>query len=126
MPVETLFVVPLAPLCKLAAHEEQFLSGMRPHICVERAEVRELLLAREVNAFEVLATAELIRSPAPGGSAVIEVEHRGDGVNTQPVNVALAEPEERVGDEKISDLVATVVENVRAPIGMLAETRVFV
>src|SRR2546423_12157220 len=82
--------------------------------------------AYEVDGFEVLAPAVLVRNPAPGGATVIEVEHRGDGVNTESVNVALAEPEERVCDEKISDLVASVVEDERAPVGVLAESRVCV
>ena len=43
MPVEALGLVPFAPLAKLAAHEQQFFSGMRPHISVQRAQVRELL-----------------------------------------------------------------------------------
>src|SRR2546423_4302466 len=82
--------------------------------------------AYEVNGFEVLAPAVFVGNPAPGGAAVVEVEHGGDGVNAQSVNVALAEPEEGVCDEKVSDLVATVVEDERAPVGVLAESRVCV
>src|SRR2546423_5648404 len=82
--------------------------------------------AYEVNGFEVLAPAVLVGNPAPFGAAVVEVEHGGDGVNAQSVNVALAEPEEGVGDEEISDLVAPVVEDERAPVGVLAEARVCV
>src|SRR5947209_17478185 len=82
--------------------------------------------AYEVNGFEVLAPAVLVRSPAPGGATVVEVEHRGDGVNAKAVNVALAEPEERVCDEEVSDLVATVVEDEGAPVGMFTESRVCV
>src|ERR1700749_980244 len=83
-------------------------------------------LAYEVYGFEVLATAVLVRNPAPLIAAVVEIEHRGHCVNTQAVNVALAQPEEGVGDEKVANLVASVVEDEGAPVGVLAEARVCV
>ena len=43
VPVERVVVVPLAPLGELAAHEQQLLARVRPHVGVERAQVRELL-----------------------------------------------------------------------------------
>src|SRR6266849_3303225 len=43
MPVEALRLSPFAPLAKLAAHEQKLLAGMRPHVSVQRAQVRELL-----------------------------------------------------------------------------------
>jgi hypothetical protein len=38
----------------------------------------------------------------------------------------LAEPVERVREQEVADLAAAVVEDERAPIGMLAAARVFV
>ena len=43
MPIQTLVVVPFAPLAKLATHKQQLLSRMRPHVSVQRAQVRKLL-----------------------------------------------------------------------------------
>src|SRR5205807_9637064 len=43
MPVDALFEVPLAPLTDLAAHEEQFLPWMPPHIAKEGAQIGEVL-----------------------------------------------------------------------------------
>src|SRR5437588_11294149 len=43
MPVETFGFSPFAPLAELAAHEQKLFAGMRPHVGVERAQVRELL-----------------------------------------------------------------------------------
>src|SRR5581483_4429408 len=37
MPVEALFIIPLAPLPEFRAHEQQFLTGMAPHIAIKGA-----------------------------------------------------------------------------------------
>ena len=62
--------------------------------------------------------------PFAGLARVIEIEHRGDGVHAQPVNVILIGPEKRVREQEILHFVATVIENESAPIGMLAEARI--
>ncbi len=46
MPVEALRFVPLAPLSKFAAHKQKFLSRVRPHVAVQRAEVGKFLFLR--------------------------------------------------------------------------------
>ena len=43
-PVQPFRVTPLYELGELVAHERQFLAGMGEHICIERSEVRELLV----------------------------------------------------------------------------------
>ena len=63
-----------------------------------------------------------IHSPAP--ARVVEVEHRGHGVDPDPVHVVLAQPEQRVGDEEVADLVAAEVEHQRAPVRVRAPARV--
>ncbi len=42
-PFELVVVRPFAPLAELAAHEQQLLAGMPPHVAVQRAQVGELL-----------------------------------------------------------------------------------
>ena len=85
---------------------------------------RVVQLAHEADRLDVLAPAVLVGNPAPLRAAVVEVEHRGDGVHPEAVDVALLDPEERVGDEEVADLVAPVVEDVGAPVGVLALPRV--
>ena len=65
-----------------------------------------------------------IGHPLSRFARVIEIEHRCDGVHTQAVDVVLVEPEQRIGDEKIPHLVASVVENIRPPIAVLALPRI--
>ena len=80
----------------------------------------------EIDRLQVLASAELVGNPLPGLARVVEVEHGGHGVHPQAVDVVVVEPEQAVGDEEIAHLVAAVVEDERAPVGVLALARVAV
>ena len=81
-------------------------------------------LPQELDRLEILAAAEAIRHPLPLLARVVEIEHRGDRVDAEPVDVILGEPVERVGEKEIADLVAAVVEDQRAPVAMLALARI--
>ena len=81
-------------------------------------------LLEERDRVEVLPAAEAVRHPFAGLARVVEVEHRGDGVDAQPVGVELLEPVEGVREEEVPHLVAAVVEDERAPVGMRAAARV--
>ena len=85
-----------------------------------------LQLADEVDGLEVLAAAEAVRHPLPFLARVVEIEHRGHRVHAQAVGVVLVEPEQRVREEEVADLVAPVVEDERAPFAVLADARVLV
>ena len=63
-----------------------------------------------------------IHSPLLAG--VVEVEHGGDRVHAQAVDVILVEPEQRAGEQEAAHLVAPEVEDVRFPLGMEALARV--
>ena len=43
VPIQTFRFIPFAPLSELATHEQKLLAGMRPHVTVQRAQVRKLL-----------------------------------------------------------------------------------
>ena len=51
---------------------------------------------------------------------------RGHRVHPQPVDVELVQPVERVGDEEVAHLPAAVVEDQRAPLGVLAAAGILV
>ena len=88
--------------------------------------MRRVQLLQKADRLEVFAAAELVRDPLPGLARVIEIQHRRDRVHAQAVDVILLEPEQRVGQQEIADLVAAVVEDQRAPVLMLALPRIFV
>jgi hypothetical protein len=81
-------------------------------------------LLEERDRVEVLAAAELVGDPLALAARVVEVEHRGDRVDADPVDVVLAQPEQRVGDEEVAHLVAPEVEHQRAPVRVRAAARV--
>ena len=83
-------------------------------------------LLQERNRFEILASAEAVRHPLALLARVVEVQHRRHGVDAQPVDVVLAQPEERVREQEVLHLGATEVEDVRAPVRMVAASRVVV
>src|SRR5260370_32984431 len=79
-----------------------------------------------MNGVEVLAAAVNIRDPLASLSRIIEIKHRSYGVDAQTVDVIFVEPKKRVTDKKIADFVAAKIENERAPILLLALSRVHV
>ncbi len=85
---------------------------------------RLVQLLQEGDGFEILATAEGVRNPLAGLARVVEVEHRGDGVDAQPVGVELSHPVESVREQEVPHLVAPEVEDERAPVGVRAAARV--
>ncbi len=83
-------------------------------------------LLQERDGVEILAAAEGVRHPLALLARVVEVEHRGDGVDAQSVRVELAHPVERVRKQEVAHLVAAEVEDERAPVGVRATPRVVV
>ncbi len=81
-------------------------------------------LLEEGDRVQVLAAPELVGDPLAGAARVVEVQHRGHGVDPDPVDVVLAQPEQGVGDEEVADLVAAEVEHQRAPVRVRAAARV--
>ena len=77
--------------------------------------------AQELDRVEVLPPAEAVRDPLAVLPAVIQVEHRGDRVDAQPIRVVAVEPVERAAEQKAADLVAPVVEDRASPVGVHAE-----
>ena len=52
----------------------------------------------EIDGMEILAATELIGDPLTGFAGVVEVEHGGDSIHAEAINVIFVEPEESVGD----------------------------
>ena len=61
---------------------------------------------------------------SPGSAAVVEVKHRGYGVDAQPIDVKLRKPVQRAREEEVSHLGASRIEDVRPPIGVLPLPRI--
>ena len=79
---------------------------------------------QEFDGVDVLAAAVAVRNPAAGRAAVVEIDHRGDRIDAQPVDAVALHPEQRVGHEEVRHLDAAVVVDQRAPVEMAALHRV--
>ncbi len=83
-------------------------------------------LAQELDGFEVFPAAVLVRDPLAFLAGIIEVQHRGDGVHAEAVDVIAFAPEEGVGDQEIAHLMPSEIENERAPVLVRAPARILV
>ena len=81
-------------------------------------------MANEGDGFEILASAMLVGDPLARLAAVIAVEHRGDGVDAQPVDMEVPQPEEGARGEEAHHLMAPVIVDQRVPIPVQALARV--
>src|SRR5260370_41974589 len=73
---------------------------------------------------EVFPAAVDVGDPAPRLTAVIEIEHRGDGIDPEPVDMKFAQPIERARMQEIRHLAAAVIVNQRVPVAMDALARI--
>jgi hypothetical protein len=64
---------------------------------------------------------KLVRLPLPLLAGVVEVDHRGDGIHAQAVDVEFVQPVQRVGDEEVADFAAAEVEDQRSPVRVFAQ-----
>src|SRR5208282_2011631 len=79
---------------------------------------------QEINGFEVFAAPEAIWNPVALPSTVVEIDHGGDGIYPQPIDMVLIEPEQGVAQKVIRHFAPAVVENQRIPISVAALARV--
>src|SRR5262249_52436041 len=84
--------------------------------------VAELVEAfQELDGVQVFIAPEGVGDPFPRFAGIVEVEHGGDGIDSESVDVVAIEPEQGITEEEISDLGAAVVEDLGAPVAMFAQ-----
>ena len=71
-------------------------------------------------------TAVDVGLPLAGLAAIVQVQHRGHRIHAQPVKVIVRQPEQGVAQQEAADLVAVVVKDQAAPVGVQAFARVLV
>ena len=81
-------------------------------------------LLQELHGLKVLPAAVGVGAPAARGPGVVQVQHRGNRVDAQTIDVELLQPEQRVGHQEVADLGSAEVENVCAPVQLLTAARV--
>ena len=74
----------------------------------------------ELDRLEVLVAAVLVRAPVAAGSSVIQIQHGCDSIDAESVHVILVQPVQRIADQEVLDLCLLIVEDLSAPVRMLA------
>ena len=87
----------------------------------------------ELDRLEVLVAAVDVGDPLPGFARVVEIDHRGHGVDSQSVDVVTIKPEKQAfPQQEVADLGPAKVEDLGTPqsrcspsfgVGMLVEMR---
>ena len=90
----------------------------------ERAVHRAVELLEERDRVAIVVRAVLVGHPLAGLARVVAVQHRGDAVDPQAVDVVAVEPRDRRRDQERLHLVAAVVEDVAGPVGVKAAARI--
>ena len=88
------------------------------------AEYSLIELLQECNCFEILSAAVNIRAPFAASAVVVEIEHRGNRVHAQAVDMEFIEPVACRGDQERADLGPAVIKDARAPALVLALERI--
>ena len=83
-------------------------------------------LLDELDGLQVLAATVDVGLPLAVCTGVVEVEHGGHGIHTQSIDVEFLQPVQGIGDEEVTDLIATEVEDVGAPVLLLTAAPVWV
>ena len=78
----------------------------------------------ELNRLEVLVAAVFVRAPLTALSAVVQIEHRCDGIDPESVYMVFVHPVERIRNQEVLDLGLAVIKNLGAPVRMLALSRI--
>ena len=68
-------------------------------------------LLEELDRLDIFLPAIFVGYPLALLAAVVEIEHRRDGVDAQAVDVEFVQPEDGAGYEEDADLVAAVIED---------------
>ena len=89
----------------------------------ERACVMELSSRRKLDGLQVLAAAMHIGNEV-GAAREVQIQHRGHGIHAQAVEMEFLQPEAGAGEQEAAHFVPLVVEDVRAPVLVLALARI--
>src|SRR6058998_1429019 len=65
-----------------------------------------------------------VRNPLAWFARVVKIEHGGDGIDPQAIDMVLTQPEQGTGEQEIAHLGTAIIKDVGAPFLMFAFARV--
>ena len=77
-------------------------------------------MAEKFNGLQIFMAAEFVGDPLPRLFAIVEIQHGGNGVDTQPVDMVLVRPIQSVCDQKVGYLMLAIVKYFSSPVRMLS------
>src|SRR5690606_2552124 len=77
-------------------------------------------LLEETYRLQILLPAMFVGYPFAFFTGIIEVEHRGHGIDPQAIHMEAVQPKQSIADQKGAYLVSSIVEDITLPIGMVA------
>src|SRR5262249_49807220 len=78
----------------------------------------------EFNGLDVFSPALAIRYPVTFAASIVQIQHGGHGIHAKPFQMVLDQPEQGVADQKAADLISSVIEHKRIPVGVLSFSRI--
>jgi hypothetical protein len=72
----------------------------------------------------MLSSTILVGDPFPRLTHVIEIEHRGHRIHAQTIDMILAQPEQRIGDQEVAYLTTPVIKDQGTPFFMFTFTSI--
>ena len=89
--------------------------------CVGELFVDDLVeAAHEFDGFDVFAATEAVGYPFAIFAGEVEVDHGGDGVNAEAVEMVFVEPEESAVEKELADFGTAVIKYQCSPVRMLS------
>ncbi len=79
---------------------------------------RPVEVAQELDGLEMFVPAVVVGEPLTVLARVVEIQHRSDCIDANPVEVVLVEPEHGARDQEAADLGPAVVEDGAVPVGV--------
>jgi len=83
-------------------------------------------VTQKIDSFQVFSATVFIWNPVTGFARVIQVEHGGDGIHPQAIQMKLLKPVDGAGEQEIAYLFTPVIEDQCSPVPVFSLARVFV
>ena len=81
-------------------------------------------MLEELNGLQISVSAVAVRYPLAVLPAIVKIQHGRHRIHPQPVDMVLIIPVERIADEEVLHLILGIIEDLGAPVRVLAETRI--
>ncbi len=76
-------------------------------------------MLEKLDSLQVFIVPILVGHPVPGAASVIQIQHGGDSIYPQAVDMILLDPVDGIGNKEVGNLMLPVIKHLGAPVRML-------